>query len=56
MALSLLSETNTVLALGIWWNKFSVDGRNINQTTPQDEADMGASSRSYDVRVWVEIT
>jgi len=44
----------TVLAPGIWWSKLSGDGRNINQITPQDEADMGAGACFYDVRVWVE--
>ena len=44
----------TVLAPGIWWNKHSVDGRNVNQLTPQDETDMGASGSFYDVRVCVE--
>jgi anaerobic selenocysteine-containing dehydrogenase len=43
----------TVLAPGIWWAKFSSDGRNINQVTPQDEADMGAGARFYDVLVTV---
>ena len=43
----------TVLAPGIWWAKFSLDGRNINQVTPQDEADMGAGARFYDVLVTV---
>ena len=44
----------TVLAPATWWRKFSPDGRNINQTTPADEADMGAGARFYDVRVWIE--
>jgi anaerobic selenocysteine-containing dehydrogenase len=43
----------TVLAPGIWWAKFSSDGRNINQVTPQDETDMGASAMFYDVVVQV---
>ena len=43
----------TVLATSIWWNKFSPDGGNINQITPQDEADMGAGALFYDTRVWV---
>ena len=45
----------TVLAPGIWWNKHSGDGRNVNQLTPQDETDMGASGSFYDVRVRVEV-
>ncbi len=44
----------TVLAPGIWWSKFSPDGRNINQVTIQDEADMGAGASFYDVLVDVE--
>ena len=43
-----------MLAPGIWWSKFSPDGRNINQITPQDEADMGAGALFYDVRIEVE--
>ena len=40
---------------GIWWSKRSADGRNVNQLTPQDETDMGASASLYDVRVFVEV-
>ncbi len=43
----------TVLAPGVWWAKLSPDGRNINQVTPQTEADMGSGACFYDVRVWV---
>jgi anaerobic selenocysteine-containing dehydrogenase len=43
----------SVLAPGIWWSKLSPDGRNINQVTPQDEADMGAGAIFYDVQVMV---
>ena len=43
----------TVLAPGVWWAKHSGDGRNINQVTPQNEADMGAGACFYDTRVWV---
>lgn len=43
----------TVLAPGIWWNKHSPDGRNINQITPQHETDMGGGACFYDTRVWV---
>jgi len=46
----------TVLAPGVWWAKFSPDGRNINQVTPPDEADMGAGALFYDATVWVEKT
>lgn len=44
----------TVLAPGVWWTKFSSDGRNINQITAQNETDMGASALFYDAAVWVE--
>jgi anaerobic selenocysteine-containing dehydrogenase len=44
----------TVLAPGVWWAKHSPDGRNINQVTPQDEADMGGGAIFYDVLVAVE--
>jgi anaerobic selenocysteine-containing dehydrogenase len=43
----------TVLAPGVWWAKFSPGGRTINQVTAQDEADMGAGARFYDVLVQV---
>jgi anaerobic selenocysteine-containing dehydrogenase len=43
----------TVLAPGVWWAKHSPDGRNINQVTTQDEADMGAGALFYDVLVTV---
>lgn len=43
----------TVLAPGIWWNKLSPDGRNVNQITPQDEADMGAGALFYDTLVTI---
>jgi len=44
----------TVLAPGVWWNKFSGDGRNINQVTPPGETDMGGGAIFYDTLVWVE--
>jgi len=45
----------TVLAPSIWWNKFSPEGSNANQITPQGEADMGAGALFYDTRVWIEV-
>ncbi len=44
----------TVLAPGVWWTKFSPDGRNINQIVSAEETDMGAGATFYDTRVWVE--
>ncbi|RME61495.1 MAG: molybdopterin oxidoreductase family protein, partial [Caldilineae bacterium] len=40
-----------VLAPGVWWAKFSPDGRNINQLVPQDETDMGGSPVFYSLAV-----
>ena len=48
------SMAGTAPAPGIWWNKHSGDGRNVNQLTPQYGTDMGASGSFYDVRVRVE--
>lgn len=42
-----------VLAPSVWWSKLSPDRRNINQLTPQDEADMGGGALFYDVKAWV---
>lgn len=44
----------TVLAPGVWWIKFSPDGRTINQLVSQEETDMGASALFYDTLVQVE--
>lgn len=43
----------TVLAPGVWWAKFSPDGRNVNQLTSAQETDMGASATFYDTLVHV---
>src|SRR5690606_28355378 len=43
----------TVLAPGVWWIKFSPDGRTINQLVSQQETDMGASAVFYDTLVQV---
>ena len=42
-----------VLAPSVWWSKLSPDRRNINQLTPQSEADMGGGALFYDVKAWV---
>ena len=44
-----------VLAPGVWWNKLSGDGRNINQVTPPNETDIGAGAIFYDVSVRVAL-
>ncbi len=42
------------MAPGIWWAKFSQDGRNVNQLTPQLEADMGSGACFYDAVAYIE--
>ena len=44
----------TMLVPGVWWAKFSPDGRNVNQLTPQQEADMGSGACFYDVTACIE--
>ena len=44
----------TVFAPSTWWAKHSPDGRNINQITAQDEADMGAGAIFFDAVVFVD--
>jgi len=44
----------TVLAPSTWWAKHCPDGRNVNQITTQEEADMGAGAVFFDALVWVE--
>ncbi|QUV82420.1 molybdopterin oxidoreductase family protein [Chloracidobacterium sp. D] len=41
-------------APGIWWAKFSPDGRNVNATTGQALTDLGGGATFYDVLVEVE--
>lgn len=43
----------TVAAAGVWWTKLSAGGRNINQITSPEEADMGAGAIFYDALVEV---
>ncbi|MGQ9896195.1 MAG: molybdopterin dinucleotide binding domain-containing protein [Acidobacteriota bacterium] len=43
-----------VYAPGIWWAKFSPDGRNVNATTGQALTDLGSGATFYDVLVEVE--
>ncbi len=46
-------SVGTVLAPGVWWAKFSPDGRNVNQLVSAQETDMGASATFYDTLVHV---
>jgi len=42
-----------VVALGIWWNKLTPDGRNANQTTSSGLTDMGGGAVFFDNLVQV---
>ena len=44
-----------VVAPSLWWRKFSADGRNANQLTPQRTADLGGAATFYDCLVEVEL-
>ena len=43
-----------VVALSVWWKKFSPDGRNANEVTSQRIADLGGAATFYDCLVEVE--
>jgi anaerobic selenocysteine-containing dehydrogenase len=43
-----------VVALSVWWKKFSPDGRNANEVTSQRTADLGGAATFYDCLVQVE--
>src|SRR3954465_13853251 len=45
-----------VVALSVWWKKFSPDGRNANEVTSQRIADLGGAATFYDCLVEVEKT
>jgi anaerobic selenocysteine-containing dehydrogenase len=45
-----------VVALSVWWRKFSPDGRNANEVTSQRIADLGGAATFYDCLVQVERT
>jgi anaerobic selenocysteine-containing dehydrogenase len=48
-------RTATVWAPSIWWGKYAVDGRNANQTTSQQETDLGHGPVFYDNLVEVSL-
>jgi anaerobic selenocysteine-containing dehydrogenase len=47
-------KTGVAVALSIWWNKFSPDKRNVNQTSSQALTDIGAGATFYDNLVQIE--
>ncbi len=48
------ARPGVVNGLGIWWRKFGLDGRNVNQLTSQRLTDMGRGPTFYDCLVQVE--
>lgn len=49
------TRPGVAMAPGVWWSKFSSDGRNVNQTTSQAVTDMGEGATFYDNLVEVTI-
>jgi len=48
------ARPGVVHGLGIWWRKFGLDGRNVNELTSQALTDMGRAPTFYDCAVQVE--
>ena len=40
--------------LGVWWRKFGVDGKNVNELTSQALTPLGNAATFYDCLVQVE--
>jgi hypothetical protein len=47
------ARPGVVNGLGIWWRKFGVDGKNVNELTNQRLTDLGAAATFYDCLVEV---
>ena len=47
------ARPGVVHGLGVWWRKFGVDGRNVNQLTSQRLTDIGRAPTFYDCLVEV---
>jgi len=54
MLVSPRARPGVVNALGIWWRKFGLDGRNVNELTSQKLTDLGRAPTFYDCLVEVE--
>jgi anaerobic selenocysteine-containing dehydrogenase len=48
------ARPGVVNGLGIWWRKFGVDGKNVNELTSQRLTDLGQAPTFYDCAVEVE--
>ncbi len=48
------ARPGVVNGLGVWWRKFGVDGKNVNELSSQRLTDLGAAATFYDCLVEVE--
>ena len=48
------ARPGVVNGLGVWWRKFGLDGKNVNQLTSQKLTDIGRAPTFYDCLVQVE--
>ncbi len=48
------ARPGVVNGLGVWWRKFGVDGKNVNELTGQALTDLGGGATFYDCLVEVE--
>jgi len=48
------ARPGVVNGLGVWWRKFGVDGKNVNELTSQRLTDLGQAATFYDCLVQVE--
>lgn len=54
LAINGRARPGVVNGLGVWWRKFGVDGKNVNELTHQRLTDLGAAASFYDCLVQVE--
>jgi anaerobic selenocysteine-containing dehydrogenase len=48
------ARPGVVNGLGVWWRKFGIDGKNVNELTSQRLTDLGNAATFYDCLVQVE--
>jgi anaerobic selenocysteine-containing dehydrogenase len=53
VAISPRARPGVVNGLGVWWRKFGLDGKNVNELTSQKLTDMGRAPTFYDCLVQV---
>lgn len=54
MTISPRARPGVVNGLGVWWRKFGMDGKNVNEVTSQRLTDLGRAPTFYDCLVEVE--